>query len=331
MVPDSPDVRDVLAGGDGGVFDNAKPGTLIIDFSSIRPDVTAELAEAGHRSAASGSSTRRCPAARPARSTPRCRSWSAAPPRTSPPPSRSSTSSARPSCTSGPNGAGQTVKAANQLIVAGNIQVLAEAIMFLQAYGVDTEAALKVLGGGLAGSQVLTRRARRCSTASSSPASGSTCTTRTWASSPPRPARPASSIPLGAVVAQLMASALANGDGGLDHSALLRGVERLSGQLTHRRRPRPAPATEGKASAMPRMTRPTPPSRSSKRKAPPSLRAARRGDQPVLLGHARPRRAQAHPGPARRGRLAHGRGLHPRQRPATSASASAPPARPAPT
>ena len=37
-------------------------------------------------------------------------------------------------------------------------------------------------------------------------------------------------IPLGAIVAQLMASALANGDGGLDHSGLLRGVERLSGR-----------------------------------------------------------------------------------------------------
>jgi 2-hydroxy-3-oxopropionate reductase len=36
-------------------------------------------------------------------------------------------------------------------------------------------------------------------------------------------------LPVGAVMAQLMASARANGDGGLDHSALLRGVERLSG------------------------------------------------------------------------------------------------------
>jgi len=36
--------------------------------------------------------------------------------------------------------------------------------------------------------------------------------------------------PLGAVVAQLMASARANGDGALDHSALLRTVERLSGR-----------------------------------------------------------------------------------------------------
>ena len=58
----------------------------------------------------------------------------------------------------GPTGSGQTVKAANQLIVAGNIQVLAEAIVFLEAYGVDTDAALKVLGGGLAGTAVLDQK-----------------------------------------------------------------------------------------------------------------------------------------------------------------------------
>ena len=36
-------------------------------------------------------------------------------------------------------------------------------------------------------------------------------------------------LPVGAVVAQLVASLRAQGDGGLDHSALLRAVERLSG------------------------------------------------------------------------------------------------------
>jgi 2-hydroxy-3-oxopropionate reductase len=37
-------------------------------------------------------------------------------------------------------------------------------------------------------------------------------------------------IPLGAVTAQLIGALRAQGDGGLDHSALLRGVERLSGR-----------------------------------------------------------------------------------------------------
>lgn len=32
MVPDSPDVQDVLSS-DGGVFAHARPGTLVIDFS----------------------------------------------------------------------------------------------------------------------------------------------------------------------------------------------------------------------------------------------------------------------------------------------------------
>src|SRR5205085_2448703 len=43
-------------------------------------------------------------------------------------------------------------------------------------------------------------------------------------------ARPVgAALPVGAVVANLVASLRAQGDGGLDHSALLRGVERLSG------------------------------------------------------------------------------------------------------
>jgi hypothetical protein len=46
MVPDSPDVDQVLPG-EGGVFDNAPSGALVIDFSSIRPDVSAALAEQG--------------------------------------------------------------------------------------------------------------------------------------------------------------------------------------------------------------------------------------------------------------------------------------------
>ena len=58
----------------------------------------------------------------------------------------------------GPSGSGQTVKAANQLIVGANIQALAEAVVFLEAYGVDSEAALEVLGGGLAGSRVLDQK-----------------------------------------------------------------------------------------------------------------------------------------------------------------------------
>ncbi|HYH32097.1 MAG TPA: NAD(P)-dependent oxidoreductase, partial [Pseudonocardia sp.] len=46
MLPDSPDVRDVLLGADG-VFAHARPGTLVVDASTIRPDVSRALAAAG--------------------------------------------------------------------------------------------------------------------------------------------------------------------------------------------------------------------------------------------------------------------------------------------
>jgi 2-hydroxy-3-oxopropionate reductase len=156
MVPDSPDVQDVLTGEDG-VFANAKPGTLVIDFSSIRPDVTVELAEQANQQGfrlidapVSGGE------AGAVNATLSIMVGGAA----------DDFEAARPILDVvgktvvhvGPSGAGQTVKAANQLIVAANIQVLAEAVVFLEAYGVDTTAALQVLGGGLAGSKVLDQK-----------------------------------------------------------------------------------------------------------------------------------------------------------------------------
>ena len=46
MVPDSPDV-EAVALGDDGIYAKAKPGTLHLDMSSIRPDVAKKVGEAG--------------------------------------------------------------------------------------------------------------------------------------------------------------------------------------------------------------------------------------------------------------------------------------------
>lgn len=190
MVPDSPDVEGVV-GGEEGVFANAKQGTLWIDASSIRPDVAVRLAEAAKAAGirpldapVSGGEQGAIDAVLSIMVGGSAEDFEAAQPVLN--------AVGKTIVHVGPSGSGQTVKAANQLIVAVNIEVLGEAIAFLEAYGVDTDAALKVLGGGLAGSRSWTRRARRCSTATSTPASASPCTTRTWASSPPQPARPTS-------------------------------------------------------------------------------------------------------------------------------------------
>jgi len=228
MVPDSPDVRDVLAG-EGGVFANGKPGALIIDFSSIRPDVTVELAEQavaqGFRlidAPVSGGEAGAINAALSIMVGGKAEDFDDAKPILD--------VVGKTVVHVGPNGSGQTVKAANQLIVAANIQVLAEAVIFLEAYGVDTAAALEVLGGGLAGSKVLDQKGQKMLDRSFDPGFRIELHHKDLGIVTSAAREAGVVIPVGAILAQLMASAKAVGDGGLDHSALLRGVERLSGR-----------------------------------------------------------------------------------------------------
>jgi 2-hydroxy-3-oxopropionate reductase len=228
MVPDSPDVQAVCLA-DDGVFANAAPGALVIDFSSIRPDVTTELAEqarahglrmvdapvSGGEAGAKQATLSIMVGAEPA-------DFEAAKPILD--------VVGRTVVHVGPNGAGQTVKAANQLIVAANIEVLAEALVFLEAYGVDTTAAFEVLGGGLAGSKVLDQKRDNMLGRSFDPGFRIDLHHKDLGIVVSAAREAGVVIPLGAVVSQLMAAARAQGDGGLDHSALLRGVERLSGR-----------------------------------------------------------------------------------------------------
>jgi 2-hydroxy-3-oxopropionate reductase len=228
MVPDSPDVLDVLTGEDG-VFDNANPGTLVIDFSSIRPDVTIQLAEQADEKGirlvdapVSGGEAGAVNAALSIMVGGQIDDFEAAKPYLD--------VVGKTVVHVGPSGAGQTVKAANQLIVAANIQALAEAVVFLDAYGVDTNAALEVLGGGLAGSKVLDQKKQNMLGHTFEPGFRIALHHKDLGIVTTAAREAGVVIPLGSLVAQLMASALANGDGGLDHSGLLRGVERLSGR-----------------------------------------------------------------------------------------------------
>ena len=129
----------------------------------------------------------------------------------------------------GPHGSGQTVKAANQLIVAVNIQACAEAVVFLEKSGVDLKAALDVLNGGLAGSTVLTRKKDNFLSRDFRPGFRIDLHHKDMGIVTEAARNVGAALPVGAVVAQLVASLRAQGDGGLDHSALLRAVERLSG------------------------------------------------------------------------------------------------------
>lgn len=228
MVPADPQVEQVVLG-EGGVLEHARPGTLLIDMSSITPQTSIKV-EAAAR--AKGVRTLDAPVsggeAGAVEAVLSIMVGGAA----------EDFAEARPLFDAlgttvvhvGPSGAGQTVKAANQLIVAVNIQVLAEAVVFLENAGVDLAAALEVLGGGLAGSTVLDRKKANMLDREFAPGFRIDLHHKDMGIVTDAARAVGAALPVGAVVAQLVASARANGDGSLDHSALLRGVERLSGR-----------------------------------------------------------------------------------------------------
>ncbi|UQA93536.1 2-hydroxy-3-oxopropionate reductase [Streptomyces halobius] len=227
MVPASPQVEAVAYGPDG-ILENARPGTLLIDHSSITPQTSVDLAEAaagkgirvldapvsggeagaveGVLSIMVGGDRADFEAARPVLDV---------------------VGTTVVHC--GPHGAGQTVKAANQLIVAVNIQACAEAVVFLEKSGVDLTAALDVLGGGLAGSTVLARKKGNFLHRDYRPGFKLELHHKDMGIVTDAARTVGAPLPVGATAAQLIASAVARGDGALDHSALLRGVELLSG------------------------------------------------------------------------------------------------------
>ncbi|RAN78595.1 2-hydroxy-3-oxopropionate reductase [Bacillus sp. SRB_336] len=228
MLPDSPDVEAVVSG-DAGVFANARKGTLWIDASSIRPDVAKRLSvdaaavglrpldapvSGGEQGAIDGVLSIMVGGD-----------------------AKDFTDGAdilgavgKTIVHVGPSGSGQTVKAANQLIVAVNIQALSEAIVFLEAYGVDTDAALKVLGGGLAGSKVLDQKGQKMLDRNFDPGFRLALHNKDLGIVTAAAREAGVAVPLGAAVAQLVTAMVAQGDGGLDHSGLFKQTAALSGR-----------------------------------------------------------------------------------------------------
>ena len=231
MVPDSPDVEGVVTG-DGGVFAHAKPGAYWVDASTIRPDVTVRLAKAAREAKihpidapVSGGEAGAIEAALSIMVGGDAEDVEAV---------RVVLEAVGSTVVHvGPIGSGQTVKAANQLIVAGTIELVAEAIVFLEAHNVDTEAAVKVLAGGLAGNRILDRKAAGMIARTFEPGFRVDLHHKDLGIVIAAAREAGVAIPLGALTAQLMGALRAEGHGSLDHSALLLLVEQLSGRSRH--------------------------------------------------------------------------------------------------
>jgi 2-hydroxy-3-oxopropionate reductase len=230
MLPDSPDVTNVMFAEEDGVLARAAPGTLVIDMSTIRPAAAREVAGAatharlrpldapvsgGEQGAVEGTLSIMVGG------------------------EEAAFEAARPLLAAmgttivhvGPAGAGQTVKAANQLMVAGIIELVAEALVLLDAQGVDPDRAVEVLSGGLAGSAVLDRKAGAMIAREFRPGFRVDLHHKDLGIVLETAREVGVAIPLGSMAALLMGALRSQGDGALDHAALLRGVERLSGRF----------------------------------------------------------------------------------------------------
>ncbi|KAA9151432.1 2-hydroxy-3-oxopropionate reductase [Amycolatopsis acidicola] len=223
MLPDSPDVESVVLG-DDGVLAHAPEGVLLIDCSTIRPEVSRAIAgrvraldapvSGGEQGAIDGTLSIMVGGA--------AEDFQAA--------QNILRAVGGTVVHVGAAGSGQTVKAANQLIVAGTIELVAESLVFLEAHGVDTEAAIEVLSGGLAGNRILDRKAAAMVRREFTPGFRVELHHKDLGIVQAAAREAGVATPLGAVVAQLMAALNAQGDGGLDHGALLKLVAQLSGR-----------------------------------------------------------------------------------------------------
>jgi 2-hydroxy-3-oxopropionate reductase len=121
------------------------------------------------------------------------------------------------------------VKAVNQLLVGGIIELVAEGLLVVERSGVDVAAALAVLQGGLAGSRVLELKGAGMHERRFAPGFRIDLHHKDMGIALDTARSLGVPLPLGGVVAQLFVGARAQGFGDLDHSGLLAALETQAG------------------------------------------------------------------------------------------------------
>lgn len=227
MLPDSPEVHQVVLGTDG-VVEGVRPGMLFVDMSTIAPATTREVYAAlkaikvqaldapvsgGEVGAKEGSLSIMVGGDREAfeRAMPIFKILG------------------RNIVHIGDAGAGQVTKACNQIVVALTIQAVAEALMLAKRSGVDPARVREALLGGFAQSRILELHGQRIIDSTFKP--GFKIRLHRKDLGIALQTGRALSLPLmsTAQVAELMNALIARGDGDLDHSALALLLDQLGG------------------------------------------------------------------------------------------------------
>jgi 2-hydroxy-3-oxopropionate reductase len=227
MVPDTPDVEQVLFGADG-VAAGLTPGKIVIDMSSISPVATKQFAE---RIARLGCDYIDAPVsggevgAKNATLSIMCGASAAAFERAKP----LFEAMGKNITLVGENGAGQTCKVANQIVVALTIEAVAEALVFASRAGADPAKVRQALMGGLATSRILELHGERMIKRTFDPGFRIELHQKDLNLALSSARALGVSLPNTATTQELFNACVAHGGARQDHSALVRALEILSG------------------------------------------------------------------------------------------------------
>ncbi len=227
MVPDTPDVEAVLFG-EKGVAAGLKPGSLVIDMSSISPTQTKTFAA---KINALGCDYLDAPVsggevgAKNAALTIMVGGPQAAFDRALP---IFEAMGKNITLVGTENGTGQTCKVANQIIVALTIEAVGEALVFASKAGADPAKVRKALMGGLATSRILELHGERMINRTFAPGFRIELHQKDLALALSAGKDLGVALPNTASTAQLMAACAAMGGKAWDHSGLVKALEAMA-------------------------------------------------------------------------------------------------------
>ena len=226
MVPDTPDVQKVLFA-DDGVAKGLTPGKIVVDMSSIGPMETKEFAQQINAlgceyldAPVSGGEVGAKAASLTIMVGGKQETFDKVEPLFK--------LMGKNITLVGGNGDGQTCKVANQIIVALNIQAVAEALVFASKAGADPAKVRQALMGGFAASRILEVHGERMVKRTFQPGFRINLHQKDLNLALSGAKQLGVALPNTATAQQLFSACAANGMDGLDHSALCRAVELMS-------------------------------------------------------------------------------------------------------
>ncbi len=225
MLPNSPQVKQVVLER-GSVIDFAKPGTLVVDMSSIAPEASKEiqatLAEKGIRmldAPVSGGEPKAIDGTLAIMVGGEEKDFEEAKPLFE--------VMGASFTLVGPIGSGNTCKLTNQIIVALNISALSEGLLFAKKAGTDPRKVFEAIKGGLAGSTVMNAKAPMMLDGNFKPGFRIDLHIKDLNNALETGEAVGAGLPMTAQIQKVLKELSAAGEGSSDHSAIVKHYEKL--------------------------------------------------------------------------------------------------------